>query len=51
MLYCGCYIPLEIWIAVLKERDFLEVIAINGKIILKYILMQYWNMWTAFLWF
>ena len=27
--------PLEIWIAVMKRRDFLEVIATNGRIILK----------------
>jgi hypothetical protein len=26
---------LEIWIAILKRRDFSEVIAINGRIILK----------------
>ena len=28
----------KIWIAILKGRDFLEIIAINGKVILKYIL-------------
>ena len=38
LLCCGCHIPLEIWIAILKRRDFLEVIAINGTIILKCIL-------------
>jgi hypothetical protein len=34
------HIPLEIWIAILKGRDFLEIIAISGKIILKYILKK-----------
>ena len=33
VLYCGCHIPFEIWIAVMKRRDFLEVVAINGRII------------------
>jgi len=28
-LYCGCHILFEICIAILKRRDFLEVIAIN----------------------
>jgi hypothetical protein len=31
---------LEIWIAILKRRDFSEVIAINGRIILKSILKK-----------
>ena len=35
LLYCGCHIHFEIWIAVLKRREFLEVIVINGRIILK----------------
>jgi hypothetical protein len=39
-LYCGCDIPFEIWIAILKRRDFLEVIAINGRIIFKFILKK-----------
>jgi hypothetical protein len=30
--------PFEIWIAILKRRDFLECMAINGRIILKCIL-------------
>jgi hypothetical protein len=29
VLYCGYHIHFEIWIAILKRRDFLEVIAIN----------------------
>jgi len=32
--------PLEIWIAIVKGKDFLEVIAINGRIILKCILKK-----------
>jgi len=31
VLYCGCYIPFEIWNAVLKRRDFLEVSAVNER--------------------
>ena len=50
MLYCGCHIPFEIWIAVLKRRDILEVVSINGMIILKHVLKKCWNMWTPFLW-
>jgi len=42
--------PLEISIAVVKRRDFLEFIAINGRIILKCILKKFWNMWMVFLW-
>jgi hypothetical protein len=38
LLYCWCHIHFEIWIAVLKRRDFLEVIASNGRIALKCIL-------------
>jgi len=34
VLYCVCHIPFELWNAILKRRDFLEVIAINGRIIL-----------------
>ena len=30
----------EIWISILKRRDFLEVIAINGRLILKCILKK-----------
>jgi hypothetical protein len=37
-LYCWCHIHFEIWIAVLKRRDFLEVIASNGRM----------NAWSAF---
>jgi len=33
VLYCGCHITFEIWIAILKRRDFLEVMTINGMII------------------
>ena len=40
LLYCGCHIPFEICIAVVKRRDFLEVIANNGRIILKCILKK-----------
>ena len=40
LLYCGCHIPFEICIAILKRRDFLEVIAINVRIILKCILKK-----------
>ena len=29
MLYCGCHIHFEIWIAIEKRRDILEVLAIN----------------------
>ena len=29
-----CHIPFEICIAILKRRDSLEVVAINGRIIL-----------------
>jgi len=40
----------EICIALLKRRDFLAVIAINGRIIVKCILKkQFWKMWTAFI--
>ena len=35
VLYCVYHIPLEIWIAILKERDILEVTAIDGRVILK----------------
>jgi hypothetical protein len=35
VMYCGCHISLEIWIAILKGTDFLDVIAINRRIILK----------------
>jgi len=31
---------MEIWIAILKTRDFSEVMAINGRIILKSILKK-----------
>jgi hypothetical protein len=51
VLYYGCHIPFELWNANLKRRDFLEVIAINGRLILKCILRKYlWNVWTAFVW-
>jgi hypothetical protein len=40
VLYCGCHIRFETWIAVLKRGDFLEVIAINGRIILECILKK-----------
>jgi len=29
VLYCGCHMPFEIWIAILKRRYCLEVIAIG----------------------
>jgi hypothetical protein len=35
VLCCVCHNPFEIWNAILKRKDFLEVVAINGKIILK----------------
>ena len=35
LFYCGCHIHFGIWIAVQKRREFLEVIVINGRIILK----------------
>jgi len=51
VLKCGCHIAFEIWISILKRRDFLEVIAINGRMILKfYFEGVVWKMWTAFLW-
>ena len=31
VLCFGCHIAFEIWIAILKGRDFLEVIAVNGN--------------------
>ena len=34
LLYCGCHIPFELLNAILERRDFLEVITINGRIIL-----------------
>ena len=33
LLYCVCHVPFEIWNVIVKRRDFLEVIAINGNII------------------
>ena len=38
LLYCGSDIHFEIWIAILKRRDFLEVTAINGRIIFQCVL-------------
>jgi len=35
LLHCVCHVPLEISNVVVKIRDFLEVIAINGNIIRK----------------
>jgi len=35
-----CHIPCELWNAILKRRDFLEIIALNGRIILKHILKK-----------
>jgi hypothetical protein len=35
-----CHIAFELWNAILKRREFLEVTAINGRIILKYILKK-----------
>ena len=29
--YCGCHVHFDIWSAILKRRDLLEVIAINGR--------------------
>jgi hypothetical protein len=40
VLYCVVHTSFEIWIAILKRRDFLEVIASNGRIILKFILKK-----------
>ena len=34
------HLSFEIWISILKRRDFLEVIAINGRLILKCILKK-----------
>ena len=45
VLYCGCHIPFEIWNSILKRIDFLEVIAINGRIILKCILKTCRSQW------
>jgi hypothetical protein len=33
-------VPFELWNAILKRRDFLEMIAIDGRIILKCILKK-----------
>ena len=38
--YLGCHMPFEIWVAILKRRDFLEIIAINGRVILKCIVKK-----------
>jgi hypothetical protein len=40
----------EIWIAILKRSDFLEVTVMNGRIVLNCIFKSsFWNMWTALL--
>jgi len=31
LYYCGCHIHFEIWSAILKRRDLLKVIDINGR--------------------
>jgi hypothetical protein len=50
VLYCGWHIHFEIWIAVLKRRNVLEVIASNGRVGLKCILKKWFlNMWTTLL--
>jgi hypothetical protein len=37
------------WVVILKRRDYLENVAINGE--LKCILKEeYWDVWTAFIW-
>jgi hypothetical protein len=38
VLYCICRVPFDIWMAILKRGDVLEVITINGSIIFKCIL-------------
>jgi len=40
VLYYGCHMPFELWIAIMKRRDSLEVTAIYGRIILKCILKK-----------
>jgi len=40
VLYCWCHVPFEIWNEILKGKGILEVIAINGRIILKCILKK-----------
>ena len=51
MLYCGCHIPFAICIVILKRKVFLEVLAINGMIIMKHTLKKkFWNKWTASIW-
>jgi hypothetical protein len=42
---------LKLGIAILKRRDFLEVMDVNGRLILKSILRKFWNMGAAFLGF
>jgi len=35
----------------MKRRYVLEIVDINGRVLLKCILKKYfWNMWNAFLW-
>ena len=31
LYYCGCHVHVDVWSAILKRRDLLEVIAINGR--------------------
>jgi hypothetical protein len=33
-LPCGFHKPFEMWVVVLKRRDYLEVMAINGRIVM-----------------
>ena len=32
LFYCVCHVHFDIWSAILKRRDLLEVIDINGRV-------------------
>jgi hypothetical protein len=41
----------KFWLESLKRRDPLEVIGIDGRIILQWILGKYvWRVWNGFIW-